>query len=138
MEKIKNTNMLENLIKSEKIRQNRKFNYQIWFNFSLEGEVRLLKSKYTAFLACLVRLHCYQNMATLLWSPNIDEVHSRFAEVVFKNILLTSLSWSYIFIRFSVFFINKPLNNFSRKLDFSDLYLQRAVFQQWMHVQSSS
>ncbi len=41
-----------------------------------------------------------------------------------------------IFVCF--FFNRKTLNNFSRKLGLSDLYLKRAVFQQRMHVQSSS
>ncbi len=61
-----------------------------------------------------------------------------FAEVVFKNILPASSSWSSIFVRFSIFFNRKTLNNFFGKLGFSDVYLQRAVFQQRMHVQSSS
>ncbi len=39
---------------------------------------------------------------------------------------------------FTVFFNQKTLNNFSRKLGSSYLYLQRVVFQQRMHVQSSS
>ncbi len=74
----------------------------------------------------------------LPWSPNVDEVHSRFVEVVFKNILPTSPSWSFIFIRFSVFFNWKTLNNFSGKLRFPDRYLQKTVFQQRMHVHTSS
>ncbi len=69
---------------------------------------------------------------------NVDEVHSGFAEVVFKNILPASPSLISIFVRFSVFFNRKTINYFSGKLEFSDLYLQRAVFQQRMHVQSSS
>ncbi len=61
-----------------------------------------------------------------------------FAEVILKNILPASPSWSSILIRFSVFLNGKTSNNFSEKLGFLDLYLQRAVFQQRMRVQSSS
>ncbi len=82
--------------------------------------------------------HCWQFIPGLPWSPNVDEVHSRFAEIVFKNILPATASCSSIFLPFPVFFNRKTLNNFSGKQGFSDLYLQKAVFQQRRHVQSSS
>ncbi len=98
--------MFKNSIKSEKIRQNRKVQCLIRFDFpfSWEGGEGLSKTKSVFFLACLVRLHCCQNMATLYGCESVilqtgnRTCYQRSLQFLFRSWIEYPL-WDGIFMR---------------------------------------